>query len=184
MANEEFSLTTAQVAAQRQGYKYCPQCRTPMVDKFVFGRTRRVCPNEECHFVQFIDPKLTTAVMPLKGDKVLMVKRTMEPGRGSWCFPGGFMETGETPQQCAIRECKEETGFDIEITGLIDVFYYEDYRGSGVVIMFKGEVVGGEVALNPVESEAVGFFAIDELPEPIAFESNIQSLAAWRAGKI
>lgn len=184
MTNNEFPLTVEQVSAQRQGFKFCPQCCTPMVDKFVYGRTRRVCPNEACHFVQFIDPKLTTAVMPVQNGKVLMVKRVMDPGRGSWCFPGGFMEAGETPQQCAIRECKEETGFDIKISGLIDVYYYEDFRGSGVVIMFKADVVGGEMALNPVESAELGFFGPDELPEPIAFESNIQSLAAWRAGKI
>lgn len=181
---DEFSLTIEQTAALRQGFKYCPRCRTAMVDKYVFGRTRRVCPNESCHFVQFIDPKVTTAVMPVKKDKVLMVKRVMDPERGSWCFPGGFMEVGETPQQCASRECKEETGFEVEITELIDVYYYEDYRGSGVVIMYKGQVVGGKATLNTKEAEKLGFFAPDDLPEPIAFESNIKALAAWRHGEI
>jgi ADP-ribose pyrophosphatase YjhB (NUDIX family) len=176
---DDFPLTDEQTAARRDGFKYCPQCRTPMIDKFVFGRTRRVCPSEVCHFVQFIDPKLTAAVMPLKDGRVLMVQRAMEPGRGSWCFPGGFMEMNETPQQTAIRECKEETGFDVAITGLIDVFYYEDYRGSGVVIMYQGDVVGGEAAISPHESQAMGFFAPDDLPQSIAFDSNIQALADW-----
>ncbi len=181
---DESLLTVADAAMLRQGFKFCPRCCTPLVDKFIFGRTRRVCPNADCRFVQFIDPKLTTAVMVMKDDKVLMLKRAMDPGRGSWSFPGGFMEMGETPQQSACRECKEETGFDIEITRLLDVYYYEDFRGSGVAIMYTGKVVSGEAAINPHESEALGFFGPDELPEPIIFESNLQALANWRAGKI
>jgi ADP-ribose pyrophosphatase YjhB (NUDIX family) len=133
--------------------------------------------------VQFIDPKVTAAVAAVRDGRVLMVKRTMDPGRGSWCFPGGFMETGETPQQAARRECREESGFEVEITGLVDVFYYEDYRGSGILIMYKGKVLGGH-ATPDGESEEVGFFGPDELPQDIAFDSNIKTLAAWREGKI
>lgn len=183
-AAEEFHLTEAQAAATRQGFNFCPMCGAEMETRHVFGQNRRVCPNPECHFVQFLDPKLTTAVFAEKDGKILLVKRTMNPGKGSWCFPGGFMEMNESPQASAIRECKEETGYDVEITGLLDVFYYHDYRGSGVAIMYRGTIVGGSAAHSPVEVEAVGLFGPDELPEPIVFESNLQTLAAWRAGKL
>lgn len=181
---EAFTLTAEEAASLRQGFRYCPRCRTEMVDREVYGRVRRVCPNESCRFVQFIDPKVSAAIMAVNADnKVLLVKRSMEPAQGSWCLPGGFIEIGETPQQAAIRECKEETGLDVEITGLIDAFYYEDYRGSGVLIMYKGQVRGGQ-ARPGEDSEQVRFFEADGLPEEIAFDTNVEALAAWREGKI
>jgi ADP-ribose pyrophosphatase YjhB (NUDIX family) len=77
------------------------------------------------------------------------------------------MEIGETPQVTAIRECQEESGYTVEITGLVDVYYYENYRGSGVLIMYKGRVVGGTAQAGD-DAEAVAFFGPDELPENIA----------------
>jgi ADP-ribose pyrophosphatase YjhB (NUDIX family) len=180
---EEFTLTAAEAAALRQEFRYCPRCQTEMVDNYVYGRVRRVCPDETCRFVQFIDPKVSAAVMAVRDGQVLMVKRAMEPARGSWCFPGGFMEIGETAQETAVRECKEESGLDVEIVGLVDVFYYEDYRGSGVLIMYKGKVVRGQARAGD-DAKAVAFFGPDELPEHIMFESNIETLARWREGKI
>ena len=177
--NEDLTLTAAEAASLRQGFKYCPRCRAKMVDKHVYGRERRVCP--DCRFVQFIDPKVSTAVLVEQDNKILFVKRSMDPAKGSWCFPGGFMEIGETAQQTAIRECKEESGLDIEITGLIDVYYYEDYRGSGVLIMFKGQVIGGSLLAGD-DAADVQFFSTGNLPENIVFDSNIKALAAWRKG--
>lgn len=179
----EFTLTVEEAASLRQGFRYCPRCRAEMVDKNVYGRVRRVCPDPTCRFVQFIDPKVGSAVIVEREGRVLLIKRAMDPGRGSWCLPGGFMEIGETPQETAIRECKEESGFEVEIEQLVDVFYYEDYRGSGVLIMFKGQVVGGQADPGD-DAQAVGFFGADELPENIVFDSNIQTLTAWREGKI
>jgi ADP-ribose pyrophosphatase YjhB (NUDIX family) len=176
-----FTLSAAEAAALRLGFKYCPRCAAEMTDQEVYGRIRRVCPT--CRFVQFIDPKVSAAVMALQDGQVLLVKRMMDPARGSWCFPGGFMELGETPQQTAKRECREESGFEVEITGLVDVYYYEDYRGSGVLIMYKGQVVGGQPQPGD-DAETVGFFGPNELPENIVFDSNLKTLAAWRTGKL
>jgi len=180
---EEFSITIEEAALLRQGFKYCPRCRTKMVDKQVFGRTRRVCPNEACRFVQFIDPKVSAAVLAEKDGRVLMVQRSMSPAKGSWCLPGGFMEMNETPKETAIRECKEESGFEVEITGLVDVFYYEDYRGSGVLIMYQGQIVGGKAQVGD-DAQKVGLFTPDQLPDNIEFDSNIVTLTRWREGSL
>lgn len=182
--NEEITLTAEEAASLRQGYRYCPRCRSEMVDRLAYGRLRRVCSDPGCRFVQFIDPKVGAAVLALSDDnRVLLVKRNADPARGSWCLPGGFMEIGETPQVTAIRECQEESGYTVEITGLVDVYYYENYRGSGVLIMYKGHVVGGTAQAGD-DAEAVAFFDPDELPENIAFQSNLDTLVAWREGKI
>jgi 8-oxo-dGTP diphosphatase len=181
-SNEEFTLTAAEAAALRRGFKYCPRCRTGMEDREAYGRVRRVCP--ACRFVQFIDPKVGAAVLALTEDnRALLVKRAVDPARGSWCLPGGFMEIGESPQVAASRECKEESGFEVEITRLVDVFYYEDYRGSGVLILYQGKITDG-TAHPSDEVEEVGLFGPDELPENVVFDSNVQTLARWREGKI
>jgi len=181
--NQEITLTAAEAAALRQGFKYCPRCRTEMVNRKAYGRVRRVCP--ECRFVQFIDPTVGAAVLALTEDnRALLVKRAVDPAQGSWCLPGGFVEIGETPQEAARRECKEESGFDVDITRLIDVFYYEDYRGSGVLILYQGQITGGTSKPGDDDVDEVGLFGPDELPENIAFDSNIQTLARWCDGKI
>lgn len=179
----EITLTAAEAAALRRGFRYCPRCRTELEDREAYGRIRRVCPN--CRFVQFIDPKVSVGVLALtSNDTVLLVKRAMEPAQGSWCLPGGFMELGESPQQAAIRECKEETGFDLAIDRLLNVFYYEDYRGSGVLILYRGVIAGGAAARPGEDVSEVRLFGPDELPEEIAFDSNIAILDAWRNGEI
>jgi 8-oxo-dGTP diphosphatase len=181
---EEITLTAEEAASLRQGYKFCPRCRSEMVDRLAYGRVRRVCVDPDCRFVQFIDPKVGAAVLALSGDnQVLLVRRKAEPARGSWCLPGGFMEIGETPQATAIRECQEESGFTVEITGLIEVYYYENYRGSGVLIVYKGRIIAGTAQPND-DADAVAFFGPDELPENISFESNIDALTRWREGKL
>ena len=180
--NEEITLTAAEAAALRQAFKYCPRCRTEMVDREAYGRVRRVCP--ECRFVQFIDPKVGAAVLALTGDnRALLVRRAVDPAQGSWCLPGGFIEIGETPQQAASRECQEESGFEVEIDRLIDVCYYEDYRSSGILVLYRGTIVNGQAQPGD-DVQEVGLFGPEELPEDIAFDSNIETLALWRAGKI
>ena len=172
------TLTVEQTAFLRQAYRYCPRCRAEMVIRLMYGRQRPVCPDETCRFIQFIDPKVSTAVMAFQQKKVLLIQRRVEPALDSWCFPGGFVEMGETPQQAAQRECVEESGFKVEIERLLDVCYYENFRGSGVLILYRGEIIGGRA--NPGDdAKAVGLFSANELPKNIVFESNLQALANW-----
>ncbi len=175
--NDDFTLTTNEAALLRQGFTYCPRCRAELVDREVYGKVRRVCP--ACRFVQFIDPKISTAVLAEQEGKVLLIKRRMEPAQGSWCMPGGFIEVDETPIEAAMRECREETGLEVEITGLVDVYTYRDYRGQGILILYRGQIVGGRLASGD-DAETARLFGPDELPEDIAFDTNIQALAAWR----
>jgi ADP-ribose pyrophosphatase YjhB (NUDIX family) len=151
-----------------------------MVDKVAYDRVRRVCP--DCNFIQFIDPKVGAAVMAHQDGKILLVRRALKPAKGAWCFPGGFIDSGETPQQAAIRECEEESGYRVELDRLIDVYSYEDFRGSGVMIIYLGHIVGGEPQAGS-DTDALGLFGPEELPE-IAFDTNKQAIELWLAGKI
>jgi ADP-ribose pyrophosphatase YjhB (NUDIX family) len=162
----------------REPYTYCPHCRAEMEDQFLFGRTRRVCP--ECEFIHFVDPKVGAGVLAERDGKVVLVRRAVVPALGLWCLPSGFVESDESPAEAAVRECLEETGLQVRLTGLLDVTQYgNDKRGSGIIILYRAQVVGGEPRPGDDASE-VGFFGPDEMPADIAFPSNRQALARWK----
>ncbi|MRH90006.1 NUDIX domain-containing protein [Nocardia sp. SYP-A9097] len=89
---------------------------------------------------------------------------------GNWSLPGGAMEIGETLEQCAIRETKEETGLDIEITGLLGIYTDPEHvieYGDGEIrqelaVTYYGRVIGGSIRVSS-ESTAVRFLGLDEL---------------------
>lgn len=165
---------------ERFGFRYCPHCATALIEREMHGRVRRVCPAAECGYIQFIEPKVSVSTLVAHEGKILLTLRNMEPGLGKWCFPGGFMEAGETPQQAAARECLEETGLDIEVGPLIEVSYYESYRGSGVLITYEAALIGGTAQAGD-DAAAVQFFNPHHLP-PLAFESNRAVIERWQAG--
>lgn len=162
-------------------FRYCPICATELVVQYVFDRERQQCP--ACGWIHFKGPKVGAGALVEQDGKVILIKRGIEPGKGQWCFPSGFMEYDETPQQAAIREFKEETGFDIAITALVDVFYYDaDFRGAGILILYRGRISGG--APTPMDDAAeIRFLGPAELPpaDQIAFASNQLALQQWQA---
>jgi len=162
----------------RAPYTYCPHCRTELKEQLVFGRNRSVC--SECGFVHFLDPKVGAGVLAERDGKVVLVRRAVVPALGSWCLPSGFVEYDEGPEQAAIREFLEETGLQVQLTGLLDVRQYRnDSRGPGIVILYRGQVIGGEPHPGDDASE-VGLFGPDKLPEDIAFATHRRALVRWQ----
>lgn len=90
---------------------------------------------------------------------------------GKWGFPGGAVELGETPEQAAIREVKEETGLEVEIRGLIGIYtdcdmkYPNGDKAQSICIVYEFQVTGGEVACDEEETLELKFFSLDESPE-------------------
>ncbi|MDV3293167.1 MAG: NUDIX domain-containing protein [Nitrososphaerales archaeon] len=100
--------------------------------------------------------------------RILLVKRGEEPDRGMWSFPGGMVELGETTEEAAVREVREEVGLTVEIERLFDVATYlpggkgTKARGQVVVVDYLGRPRRGRVRLNH-ESSAFGWFAPGEV---------------------
>lgn len=101
-------------------------------------------------------------------NKVLLVKRT---DNGFWCLPGGRQDLGETPAECAARECFEESGYKVKITGIIGVYSSQCYEYTNYPwkdnefchVCYRAEVIGGEPTLSHETSE-IGWFAEGEIP--------------------
>src|SRR6478672_6998818 len=100
---------------------FCPRCGTPVEERLVHGKLRPACP--ACDFVAFADPKVSATVLIERAGALLFIRRTVDPGRGLWCFPGGFVDFGEDPLQAAMRECREETGLVVEQLRLLEVAF-------------------------------------------------------------
>jgi 8-oxo-dGTP diphosphatase len=163
--------------------RFCPHCTAPLEQRTAFGRVRPACPR--CGFVHLQDPKLGVAVLVEREGAVLLVRRAVEPALGRWGLPAGFVEFDEHPRAAAARECREETGLEVQVGSLLEVRHYQaDFRGPGVVLIYAARMVGGHLSPDDDVSHA-RFFRPDELPpdEDIAFASNREALALWRQRK-
>jgi 8-oxo-dGTP diphosphatase len=153
-------------------YRFCPRCGAELVEKTVDHRTRRVCP--VCDYVYYHNPVPAAGVVIQKDGKILLVKRTFEPYKGDWCLPAGFMEYDESPEQCAIRETKEELNVDVELEGLFGVYSgKDDPRTHAVLVMYWAKITGGELKPGD-DAQEIRYFGKDEIPPNIAFLAHRQ----------
>ncbi len=149
---------------------YCPFCGQPLQKKFHEGRKRLFC--AFCNAPVYENPVPATAVVVADKQKnILLVKRDVEPKKGEWGLPGGFMELDETPEKCAMRELSEETGISGVIETLLGIETSESKTyGTVIVIGFLVTSYTGNPAAGDDASEAA-FFTPGNLP-PIAFSSH------------
>jgi 8-oxo-dGTP diphosphatase len=174
--------------------RYCPACAAPLETANVFGRERLRCP--ACTFVLFANPVgAAGAVVVDPGRRILLVRRAVEPFAGRWALPAGYQEIDESPSGAAEREVQEETGITIRVVALLDlVFVPDDPRKPANVALFLAIPVAGEPSGRDDALDA-DWFALDDLPQGLAFESNHRILerlasasdesrgwwASWRA---
>lgn len=159
-------------------FKFCPKCGRKLANKKVHGRSRLVC--ENCNFIFYQDPKPTVGVFIVENNKVLLAKRAVEPFKGWWDSIGGFMEEGETPQETAVRETKEETGLDIELLEILGVGK-DNYAGQPIVpIAFIGKINSGKMKPGDDVKE-LRWFLLNKLPSNIAFKGNKKVLTLLKS---
>ena len=116
------------------------------------------------------EPRVGVALIITTDDHVLLIKRKGSHGEGTWAVPGGHLEFGESPEECAIREAKEEVNVqvtDVRFRAITnDVFEVEDKHY--VTIFMEATLAGGEPTINAADEVAeVGWFAWIALPQPL-----------------
>jgi ADP-ribose pyrophosphatase YjhB (NUDIX family) len=131
------------------------------------NRERMIC--AECGYILYDNPKIVVGSVVRWGDKVLLCRRSIEPRRGFWTLPAGYLELNESTSAGARREAWEEARATIEIEGLLAI--YDIPRLSQVQLVYRARLVDPAVEPGP-ESLEVGLFGWDEIPwDDIAFPS-------------
>ena len=166
-------------------FQFCPFCASPVVEEVRFNALRPVC--SACGFVQFPDPKVAVIALVLHQSRVLLIQRAVDPAKGKWSLPGGYMDAGEMPKEALKRELLEEVGMSANIGELIEIFPMVNDEGNriGIVLAFLGKPsVSPEIPFVADDAQDAGWFSADQIPAELAFESTESLLNDWIASSV
>jgi ADP-ribose pyrophosphatase YjhB (NUDIX family) len=157
--------------------RFCVACGSPLAERFHApdGRERLICAG--CGRVQYRNPTVVGAVVLERDGAVLLLRRSRPPRAGTWVFPGGFVELGETVEEAAVRECREETGVTPRLGALLGVY---SRPGPGVVIVVYRATRAAGTPRAAHEASEVRWFRRDAIPwGALAFDTTAAALRDW-----
>lgn len=162
--------------------RFCQQCggvvRLQHVEEE--ERERLVC--QSCGLIHYLNPRLVVSVIPERDGadgqrRLLLMRRALEPRRGFWTPPGGFVELGESTEEAALREGEEEVGLPLELEGLLGV--YSRPAVGLVVVVYRARALREEPSLG-VEALEARWFTAEAIPwDKLAFETTVRALRDW-----
>lgn len=159
----------------RAPHGFCTRCAAALVPRVQEDRERPTCPS--CGFISYLDPKVAVAVV-LGGPRgILLGRRNVDPARGAWSFPAGYVNRGEELELAALREVREEIGVDARLTGLVGAYSRAD--DPVVLVVYAGELVAGEPRPDGREIQDVRLFPLESLPA-FAFHHDSRILEDWK----
>lgn len=162
-------------------YRFCPCCGAALERRLVRpGEPDRLaCP--ACEFVQYLNPKVAVGTIIADAEsRLVMLRRAIEPGYGRWVFPGGFVDRGEPLETAARREAQEESGLEVRLDALVNVYSYPNV--APVIIVYAATAIDGDLAIDEESLEARRFDA-GELPwRELAFDSTRDALRDYLSG--
>jgi ADP-ribose pyrophosphatase YjhB (NUDIX family) len=149
--------------------RFCPRCAAPATINFPRSLS---CPT--CGYQWFSNPSPVAGAIPVEPDgRIWLLKRGIEPSKGLWTFPGGFVDLGESVEDAARREAREEIGIDLELKGLVGVYSRPQQRI--VLVVYRAAPLGTPQTSD--EATEVEAFTPDRLPwDRLAFWSTEQAL--------
>jgi ADP-ribose pyrophosphatase YjhB (NUDIX family) len=149
--------------------RFCPRCGNEADIAYPRSIT---CPH--CGYGAYYNPKPVAAAIPVTPDgRIVLLRRAFEPGKGLWTFPGGFVDLGESVEEAAQREAREEIEAGVELGRLVGVYSRPDERV--VLIVFAAET--RDRPRPTEEATEVRAFARDDIPwDELAFWSTTSAL--------
>jgi 8-oxo-dGTP diphosphatase len=133
---------------------------------------RLVCVN--CSFIFYQDPKVVAGTVFTVNGGIVLLKRGVEPAMGKWVFPGGYVDRGESVQEAAIRETREESQVGVKLGPLLNVYSYPG--SANIIVVYTAEMVSGELAAGD-ETVDASVFMPEKIPwGELAFDSTRDAL--------
>jgi ADP-ribose pyrophosphatase YjhB (NUDIX family) len=163
------------------GYRFCPRCGGPLEERLLKTTepARLVC--TRCGFVFYLDPKIAVGtIIRVPDDRIVLVRRAIEPGYGKWVFPGGYVDRGEPLLDAAVREAREECGLDVRLDGLVNIYSYPGR--APVIVVYAATAVGGTLAIDDECLETAEFDKFSLPWNDLAFRSTEEGLRDYLAG--
>src|SRR5687768_3875290 len=164
-------------------YRFCPVCGQPLEPRVLKATEpkRLVCTSTTCGFVFYLDPKIAVGtIIRMPDERIVLVRRAIEPGYGKWVFPGGYVDRGEEVTLAAVREAREEAGLAVRLDHLINVYSYAGR--APVIIVYAATMLSGELAVDDEGLEAREF-DLDKIPwDELAFRSTREALRDYIDG--
>lgn len=169
--------------AHDPAFRFCPACGGALEARQLRAAdpARLVC--TQCGFILYLDPKVAVGtVIVTADDRIVLVRRAIEPGYGLWVFPGGYVDRGEEITVAAIREAREEAGLEVRLEGLINIY---SYPGRPIIIVvYRASIVSGELRIDEESLEA-RLFTRAEIPwTELAFRSTREAIEDHFEGTI
>jgi 8-oxo-dGTP diphosphatase len=165
-------------------FSFCPRCGSPLaIDTFhLLAPQKCYC----CGQTHYHASKPCAGALIVDGDRVLLSERGINPYRGDWDIPGGFLEAGEDPADGVRREVREETGLEVELEGpfavLVDRYPYGKEVDFTLNVYYIARIVAGDP--HPADDVAsLQWFPIDSPPERIAFDHCRELLEQLRRSR-
>ncbi|MDD2047454.1 NUDIX hydrolase [Pseudomonas putida] len=162
--------------------KFCSACGNPVIQRIPEGDTRLRYVCDHCQTIHYQNPNIVAGVLPIWGSQVLLCRRAIEPRRGYWTLPAGFMENGETLEQAARRETVEEACARVGQMSLYQLFDLPHI--NQVHVFFRAELADLDFAVG-VESLEVRLFDEIEIPwDELAFRTVSRTLKCYYRDRI
>lgn len=160
-------------------FRYCPFCAELLTTQNVGELPRPVCPS--CGFIHWRNPVVGVAVIVLNdSDHILLGQRARGIYAGDWCIPCGYVDHGETVRGAAEREFLEETNLVVR-TGAVYATHtnFHNPKLNSVGIWFRADIISGEARAQD-DLSAIGWFSLLDVPERLAFPTDIEVLDQLR----
>ena len=155
--------------------KFCSECAHPIKKEIPQGDNRERCVCTQCHTIHYVNPRIIAGCLPTFEGKILLCKRAIEPRKGFWTLPAGFMEEGETLEEGAMRETLEEAGINVGCEQLLTSISVPHI--SQVHVFFLSNMTSIDHAQSTSESLDVKLFDIKDIPwQEIAFPTVNKTL--------
>lgn len=157
---------------------FCTNCGARLAFGPIDGEDRDRLACAACGHIAYVNPRLVVTTLPITASgEIVLIRRGLEPGLGSWAQPGGFLEIDETVAEAAVRETLEETGLVVEPGEIVG--FYTRLEAAVVVVAFEARVIGGEartsreaLEVRPFEAAAIPWAGIE-------FKTTYFALSDW-----